>query len=344
MFIIHHYVQKLHFYSFLAELKNTKQENLADVIHRAGPLWTKCWGDAASPRMAVGAVEMLVTTLAMVPFSQEAKVPPPPCHALKSAMKRYLTSNIEPLLAAETSLNVVRKLLSFEWNEERTVVKDALGTILEDAAGLLQRRNQDHRDCINRIDACLDKLEKPWIIKEKHQGPSVAVGDNGSDIVSSNQSSVGNLPHHHYSNWRHASIEWLVHGPTFSPTELPKMQGPNTKSRGVYRNKEHYFDTMQRLMIAMAFHEGHAALAPKCWERGGGGQACGGTLVQLPETGEADTMKNDNGNRKSQSSGPLRCRGRGCPNSPVFVCKVSSHSRGLCKRCAHNELQQLLGT
>ena len=79
-------------------------------------------------------------------------------------------------------------------------------------------------------------------------------------------------------------------------------------------------------MIAMAFHEGHAELAPKCWERGGGDQACGGTLVQLPETGEEDTMKNDNGNRKSESSGPLRCRGRDCPNSPVFVCKVSSHS------------------
>ena len=86
---------------------------------------------------------MLLQTLAKVPFSQETKVPPPPIHALRSAMKRYLTSNAgDPLLAAETALNVVRKALCFEWSEKRIIVKEALGKMLEDAAKQLHRRNQ----------------------------------------------------------------------------------------------------------------------------------------------------------------------------------------------------------
>lgn len=118
------------------------------------------------------------------------------------------------------------------------------------------------------------------------------------------------------------------------------MQGPSTKSQGVYQSREHYFDTVQRLMVAMAFQEGHSALSPKCWEHGHGG-VCGGTLVQLPENYEETDGSNKS--NKSQSSGQLRCRGRGCPNSPVFVCKVASHSRGLCRRCVHDEMEQLLG-
>ena len=39
-------------------------------------------------------------------------------------MKRYLTANtVDPLLAAETALNVVRKALNFEWEEGKPVVK-----------------------------------------------------------------------------------------------------------------------------------------------------------------------------------------------------------------------------
>ena len=321
----------------IKQLKNTQQNNLADVICRAGPLWSKCWGDAPSSQMPVGMLEILLTTFAKVPFSQEDKVPPPPVHALGSAMKRYLTSSVDPLLAAETALNVVRKALSFAWEENKSVVKNTLGIILADAAGKLQRQIQDHRDCIKRIDECLDKLEKPWIIKEKQPSATMNEGSSNDEIV------PGSLSNYHHSNWKNASIEWLLHGPTFTPTELPKMQGPSTKSRGVYKNREHYFDTMQRLMIAMAFGEGHSALSAQCWERSSGGHSCGGTLVQLPDEYNVvqDGLKNDGS--KAKSSGPLRCRGRGCSNTPVFVCKVASHSRGLCTRCAHSERDQLLG-
>lgn len=208
----------------IKQLKNTQQNDLADVIKNSGPLWRQCWGDAAS-QMSVGAVELLVQTLAKVPFSQEAKVPPPPIHALSSAMKRYLTSNAtDPLLAAETALNVVRKMLSFEWSETRQVVKEALSKMLEDAANKLQRRNKDHRDCMNRIDECLDKLEKPWIIKETHQG-GASTKNNEEDFYAIDSFEPDGTPSHHHSNWRNATIGWLAHSPTFSPTELPKMQG-----------------------------------------------------------------------------------------------------------------------
>lgn len=329
----------------IKQLKNTQLNQLADAIAHAGPLWNECWGDAASsPRMAVGAIEVLVNTLAKVPYSQESQVTPPPIRALSGAMKRYLTSSeVDPLLAAETALNVVRKALCFEWEEKKTVVKEALGTILEDAANNLQRRNQDHRDCMNRIDTCLDKLEKPWSIKEKNQGLPTMTGETGFGQDSGEIESAG-VPHTHYSNWRNATIKWLVHPPTFCPSELPRMQGPSTKSRGVYKNRDQYFDTMQRLMIAMAFYEGHCAISPKCWERGGGGQTCGATLVRCPDDYDQhdDSGKKGSG-KNSRSSGPLRCRGRGCPNTPILICKIASHSRGLCERCAHHEMGQLLG-
>ena len=304
----------------IKQLKNTHQSILADVIVRAGPLWNQCWADASSSHIALGDVELLLQTLAKVPFSQETKVPPPPIHALSSAMKRYLTSNAgDPLLAAETALNVVRKALCFEWSEKRLIVKEALGKMLEDSAKQLHRRNQDHRDCLNRIDDCLDKLEKPWIIKEKNQAASTTDDEKNYDGTL-NQVEDGGVPRHHHSLWRTATVEWLVQSSTFSPAELPKMQGPSTKSRGVYQNREHYFDTMQRLMVAMAFHEGHAALAPQCWERCSGGQSCGGALVRLPDgVNETSGGGKSGGGSNAQSSGPLRCRGRGCRNAPVFI-------------------------
>jgi len=185
----------------IKQLKNKQLNQLADVISRAGPLWAQCWGDAASSQMAVGAVEMLLQTLAKVPFSQEAKVPPPPVHAISSAMKRYLADDAaDPLPAAETALNVVRKALCFEWEETRSVVKEALSQILEDAANKLQRRNQNHRDCLKRIDECLDKLDKPWIIKEKHHELSTANVNQSIDGTLTN-AKPGNVPHHHHSNW-----------------------------------------------------------------------------------------------------------------------------------------------
>ncbi len=115
---------------------------MADVIVRIGLLWSYCWGDASSSHVAVGGVEVLLQTLAKVPFSQKMKVPPLPIHALSSAMKRYLTSNAgDPLLAAEKVLNVVCKVLCFEWSEKWLVMKEALAKMLEDSAKQLLHRN-----------------------------------------------------------------------------------------------------------------------------------------------------------------------------------------------------------
>ena len=324
----------------IKQLKNTQQNQLVDAIAKSGDLWIKCWECAASS-FSSDDIEVLLHTFAKIPFSAETTVTPPPIYAFEGTCRKFLKSSgtkgaKEALLAAETTLNVVRKLLSFEW-DDKTIVKNALSDILEDAAGHLQRRNADHRDAISRIDKLLDSLEKPWTVKEKVRfATHVENLTDGNDIV---EGSGDLVPYHHYSNWRNATVKWLLYSPTFSPSSNPRMQGPSSKSQGVYKSREQYFDTLQRLMIAMAFSEGHAALAPKCWERSGGGQCCGAALVKVSDHEESDFGKG--GEKKG---GHVICRGRNCNNSPTYVCKFSTHGRGLCYSCAARETEQLLGS
>lgn len=317
----------------IKQLKSIQQSQVVDAIVNAGSLWTKCWECAASS-FSSSEIETLLHTLAKVPFSAEAKVEPPPIFALKDVVKKYL-KNAESkgpndsLLAAETTLNVVRKLLGFEW-EDKSIVKEALGEILESAASNLQRRHSDHRDTIQRIDKCLDLLEKPWQIKERAIVSTEEIMAAG--ILIEDDSNL--LPYHHFSRWKNATVAWLCYGPTFSPSANPKMQGPSTRSQGVYKSREHYFDTMQRLMIAMAFSEGHSALAPRCWERVSGGGHCGSALVQIPDHEDGE---------HGRGGSSLICRGKECNNLPSYICKQSHHNRGLCNSCAVRERSQLLG-
>lgn len=318
----------------IKQLKNTKQNQLVDAIVKAGSLWPQCW-ECASSSLSPTDIEALLHIFAKIPFSQENKVDPPPIYAVKGVIKKYLnipntTGPQSIILLAETTLNVVRKLLSFEW-EDKSKVKDILAEILEDAAGHLQRRYPDHRDTLHRIDECLDSLDKPWQIKGKLLAPTatIPIAENEDEQL---------VPFHHFSKWKNASVAWLCYGPTFSPSSNPKMQGPSTKSQGIYKSREHYFETMQRLMIAMAFCEGHKALAPKCWEKANGGSCCGSTLVQISDQDEGEIQKG--GDKKGS---PLICRGKHCNNSPKFICKISSHGRGLCVSCAIRETDQLLG-
>ena len=317
---------------FIKQLKSIQQAQVVDAIINAGGLWTKCWECAASS-FSSSEIEILLHTLAKVPFSAEAQVEPPPIFALKDVVKKYL-KNAETkgpndsLLAAETTLNVARKLLVFEW-EDKTIVKNTLAEILETAASSLQRRHSDHRDTIQRIDKCLDVLEKPWQIKERAIVSTEEIMAAG--IIEDDNNL---LPYHHFSRWKNATVAWLCYGPTFSPSANPKMQGPNTKSQGVYKSREHYFDTMQRLMIAMAFSEGHSALAPRCWERASGGGHCGSALVQIPDHEDGE---------HGRGGSPLTCRGKNCNNSPSHICKQPHHNRGLCNSCAVRETSQLLG-
>lgn len=91
---------------------------------------------------------------------------------------------------------------------------------------------------------------------------------------------------------------------------------------------------MQRLMIAMAFSEGHSALAPRCWERVSGGGHCGSALVQIPDHEDGE---------HGRGGSSLICRGKECNNLPSYICKQSHHNRGLCNSCAVRERSQLLG-
>jgi hypothetical protein len=204
---------------------------------KAGSLWTKCWECAASS-FSSNDIETLLHTIARLTYSQESLVLPPPIFAVDGVIKKYLKSAEtsgakESLLAAETTLNVVRKLLSFEW-EDKLAVKDVLVGVLEVAAKQLQRRHVDHRDTIRRIDELLDLLEKPWQVKEK----APACNEEDSVIESGNEDESSLVPYHHYSNWKRPTVKWLCYGPTFSPSSNPKFQGPSTKSQGVYKSRE----------------------------------------------------------------------------------------------------------
>jgi hypothetical protein len=43
---------------------------------------------------------------------------------------------------------------------------------------------------------------------------------------------------------------------------------------GVYDSPDHYFDTVQKLWIAMTFGKGNEALSPKCMSSTGDGKYC----------------------------------------------------------------------
>ena len=69
------------------------------------------------------------------------------------------------LAAVEVVLNVVRKLLQFEWENEVKLIRTSLETVLGTASDSLQSRIKDQRDAKQRVDAMLDELEKPWAIR-----------------------------------------------------------------------------------------------------------------------------------------------------------------------------------
>ena len=332
---------------FMQQLKVSRPGRLELLIKGSEDLWQKCWEQACGG-FDMKQLEALATALAMVPFS--AMIPPPPLHVWQAAMCSYLQkaekSNTEPkdgmgpkeiLFAVEVVLNASKKLLEFEWEEEQTVVKEALETVLGEASDSLKNKFKDHRATRKLVDSLIDQLEKPWIIKNR------SLADNGVGSVSDpggtggpTDSDPDGKPRFHHSKWRAPTIEWLRQPQLFTPALLPKMEVPSSKSHGVYQSKEHYHDTLERVMIGMTFSDGHAALMPRCFEatpgRGGG---CGNTL--LPVHGQkADSTSS------GTSGGQLCCRSKSCDRIVEVACPIRAHTRGLCARCGDREKKQLL--
>jgi len=245
----------------------------------------------------------------MISYLKKAKTAPQPDQGGSHGQPDILS-------AVEVTMNVINRLLQSEWDVDPQMVRKSFEAVLGQASDSLQSRIKDQRDAKRRVDLLLDEVEKPWAIKQ------VSVTFDGTANVAPSMK-------FDHSVWRTPTVEWLCQPELFTPAQLPKMQVPASKSRGVYDSREHYEDTMTRLMVGMAFSDGHAALAPHCFEKDMQGKTCGCTLWSL--------------NSKEKSSGQLSCRTRGCNRQVVWACQNARHNRGLCAGCGQKELAMLMG-
>ena len=62
-------------------------------------------------------------------------------------------------------MNVIKKLLQFEWEAEAQAVRRSFEMVLGTTSDSLQSRIKDQRDAKQRVDAMMDELEKPWAIR-----------------------------------------------------------------------------------------------------------------------------------------------------------------------------------
>uniref|UniRef100_A0A0G4I8S5 C3H1-type domain-containing protein n=1 Tax=Chromera velia CCMP2878 TaxID=1169474 RepID=A0A0G4I8S5_9ALVE len=93
----------------------------------------------------------LVSALARLPFS--VSCPPPPLQLVEKAVGRFLsegcrdgTTTEEISKVVETVVNVVDRLLKFEWmTEEESLARSVLQNTLTDADRYLQKKEKDHR-------------------------------------------------------------------------------------------------------------------------------------------------------------------------------------------------------
>jgi hypothetical protein len=177
----------------------------------------------------------------------------------------------------------------------------------------------------------MEKMLKPWVIKTRG---SVLKSDGAEDADGSFDDEVDSLlPKFQHSKWEPPTVDWLRQPQLFTPSLLPKMAVPDSKSRGVYQSKEHYHDKLERLMVGMAFSDGYAALVPRCFDsKPGGTGSCGNALVPVGEQ-KVGIVR----------GGQLCCRSKNC-RGEVLACTMGTHSRGLCACCADRKKALLLGS
>ena len=217
------------------------------------------------------------------------------------------------LTAAEIVKNVVKRLLKFEWDESKEIVKNALSHMLLKAEGCLLKQNKEHRVVATSLMGELEELEKPWrILLKSPEVPPHGIDDQMSDPSS-------------YKDWQTPTIQWLSNPAFFSPMNLPVMKVPGTTSGGVYDSVDDYMDTVHRLWVAMTFADGFATLAPTCRSKGAPGMSCQNALWPV-----------------ANESGNLRCRTRNCGGVVKFSCRVKNHD-AVCGECASLEFDRNRG-
>ena len=128
--------------------------------------WVECW--QLFNELSKDSLSILLSCLARIPYSSDIK--PPSIDACHAAVSLFLgkvknAPDEERLEAVETIVNLVERLLQYEWNREKLDIQTALENILSDADDLLLSRNSAHRKVRDKIGLLFEEIEKPWKIK-----------------------------------------------------------------------------------------------------------------------------------------------------------------------------------
>jgi hypothetical protein len=124
----------------------------------------------------------MIEILTKIPGS--SSVDPPPIDPCKEVVGLFLddqirgdTSDDLVLTAVKTVSNALDRLLLFEWDVSREVVKNALSGIILLAEGKLRKAKKDHREVATSLMFALEEMEKPWRITLKDVSPVSEAGD-----------------------------------------------------------------------------------------------------------------------------------------------------------------------
>ena len=305
---------------FAKVLISTQKERLSDTIKISLQEWNKVWEDAPLS-FNLSLLKQLVILLATLPFS--ADVSPPPILPCRLTLEKFMDMSCKISGAdsrtiaqsVEIILNVVTRLLKFEWNMDREEVRSHIMKLLEDSIKCLQLQVPDHMILMKKImDEYVKEVQKPWSIKEKAVG---FAGGSGQEAIEDTEQS--------YTDWRKATVSWLANPQFFTPSALPvmKVPDPNSKSCGVYESKDRYLETIERLWVAMTFSDGCGALTPKCSQK-----ECGKELWPI-------------GNKGGCTS--LACRTHRCCGEAALACSMKRGHDALCAQCTQQVKGKLLG-
>jgi hypothetical protein len=258
----------------------------------------------------------MLEVLAKTPGS--SSVDPPFIHLIEEVVDAFFKDNPSSddaiLTDVKTVLDLVTRLLHFEWICSRDQVKEGISGIIVKAEGMLQKRVKEHREVGSRLLDVLEDLEKPWRLKMREQPELSTAADYTTQILT-------------YADWKTANVKWLCNPRFFAPSCCPTMQ---VGKSGVYDSAEHYMETIHRLWVAMTFADGHAALAPHCRTRGQAGVGCNNALWPVSASSAHASLSN------------FRCRSSGCSRTVEFACRIKSHD-ALCGDCATRSVARHLG-
>lgn len=323
---------------FIKRLRNADPARISQTISQFQNLWNEAWlvyylmkFRVSSHLLQKELLELLIITLAKVPFSSQSQ--PPPISACSNTVERYLksyvsNSNPESIVKqAEVALNVVIRLLKYEWSESRSKVQEGIEAILCSLQKILSSKFKSHRRIIQKVSEKFEELEKPWAITLKTTSTIIKINDATESNISSNVLALTTPVLHTAFNWKEANLKWLLTPEYFLPPNLPIMKVPGDRSSGVYDSVDNYFDTVCKLWVGLTFGEGHNALSPCCKKRDKD-KECGHVLWPVSVDG-IDSI----------------CSGlnKTCQNKVDFVCPNKFHDYALCTSCVLNSRKKLCG-